>query len=208
PVDGLAHDGDGALVDLRGIPALDRAVVRFARLIACTAPPAVADEEVRGRMQRVRLVAQVEMGAARTADAILQDVCRHELGLADFTMHRAYRLRAEVALIDELESGIELAGEVFGTAAVIGQRCDSRQRVLLAEIGAEAGFHAPDGDQRAGRNAITLLDRREESGVLLLLGAAALDDGVRAALLHEVFKGELEALLIAVGIDGGLRIFG
>src|SRR5690606_23431264 len=112
-VDGLAHDGDGALVDLCGIPALDRAIVRFARLIACAALPAVADEEVRGRMERVRLVAQVEMGAARTADTVFQDVCRHELGLADFAMHRAYGLRAEVALIDELESGIELAGEVI-----------------------------------------------------------------------------------------------
>src|SRR5690606_28713517 len=103
---------------------------------------------------------------------------------------------------------IELVGEIFAAAAIIGERRDSRQSVLLAEIGAEAGFHTPDHEQRTGWNAITLFDRGKESCVLLLLCPATLDDGIGAALLHELFKGELEALLVAVSIDGCLRVLG
>ena len=47
-VDGFTHHGDSALVNLCGIPALNRAIVRFARLVASTAPPAMTDEKVRG----------------------------------------------------------------------------------------------------------------------------------------------------------------
>ncbi|MDT4836330.1 hypothetical protein FQZ97_700210 [compost metagenome] len=123
-------------------------------------------------------------------------------------MHGADSIWIEILIVDQLERCIKLLGEIVAAAAIIGERCNCRKRVLLAEIGTKAGFHAPDSEQRTGWNAITLFDCSKERRILLLHRTSALDDRVCAALLHELLEGKLEALLIAVSIDRGLRIFG
>ena len=60
--------------------------------------------------------------------------------------------------------------------------------MLLAHEATEAGLHAPDGDQRAGRDAETLLDAGEQRGVLLFHLLAAGNDRLATALLHELVK--------------------
>src|SRR5690606_7241555 len=74
--------------------------------------------------------------------------------------------------------------------------------MLVAEEAAETGFHAPDGEERACRHAITPLDRSEKLGILLLHGLATGNDRGAATLLHELIERQLEALLAAVGANG------
>ncbi len=147
------------------------------------------------------------MTAAIAVHAVFQNVNRQELCLADFAMHGADSIWIEILIVDQLERCIKLLGEIVAAAAIIGERCNSRKRVLLAEIGTEASFHTPDCKQRAGRNAIALFDCSKERCILLLHRTSALDDRVCATLLHELLEGKLEALLIAISIDRGLRIF-
>ena len=47
-VDLLAHDGNGLLIDGRGVPALDGAIVGLSALIALAALPTVTHEELGG----------------------------------------------------------------------------------------------------------------------------------------------------------------
>ena len=121
-------------------------------------------QEVGGRGKGVRLGADhVDMAVAVAIDAEFQHVGRQELRLADFAMGSTARIGAQVAALDEVQCRIELIGEIVGAAAVKRQRRDGRKRVFLAHEAAETGFHAPDRDDRAGRDAVAALDRIEES---------------------------------------------
>ena len=108
----------------------------------------------------------------------------------------------EHAAIDQLQRRIELVGEIFRAAAVIGERCDRREHVLVAALAAEAGLHAPDRDQRPRRHAVALLDRGEQRGLRLLQRTPARDDRGGAALGEELVERQLEAALAAIGGDG------
>ena len=146
------------------------------------------------------------MAVAVAIDAVFQHIGRQELRLADFAVRCAARVRAQVAALDEGQRRVELVGEIVGTAAVEGQRRYSRQRVFLAHEAAETGFHAPDRDDRAGRNAVTVFNGIEESGVLRLHLLAARNNRLTATLLHELAQRQLEALLPTVGADGRLVV--
>src|SRR5436305_4296467 len=100
---------DRLLVDRRGVPGLDRHEVRLAGLIAGTRLPAMAFEEIRRGVQRIRR--DVEIAAA-----IGEDVLWQELGLADLAVHRATLGRGNDTAIDQLERRIELVGEVLRSA--------------------------------------------------------------------------------------------
>ena len=99
----------------------------------------------------------------------------------------------EHAAIDQLQRRIELLGEIFRAAAVVGKRRDRGQHVLVAALAAEAGLHAPDREQRPWRHAVALLDRREQRALRLLQRAAARDDGRGAALGEELIEREAES---------------
>src|SRR5690349_9536969 len=100
-------------------------------------------------------------------------------------MHGAARLRRDRAAVDELQRRVELLGEVFRTAAIIGEGGDGGDGVLVAGDRAEGRLHAPNGDERPGGHAVALLDGGEEPSVLRLLAPALGNDGRGAALLHE-----------------------
>src|SRR5262245_40764289 len=208
PVDALANDGDGLLIDAGRVPALDRGKVRLARLVARAPDPAMAFEEIGGRGQRVGLGVEVDDAVAVAIDGVKQHALRQELGLADLAMHGATCRAAEDAAIDELERRIKLVGEVFGPAAVIGEGGDRGNRRLVAHEAAEAGLHSPDGDEGAGRNAKPLLDRGEQARIGRSHALAPGGDGRAASLRHELIEAQLEAFLAAVGPDGSDRIFG
>ena len=71
----------------------------------------------------------------------------------------------------KLQCSIELIAEILRAAAVIGKGRDCRKRVLIAHKAAEAGFHAPDGDQRARRNAVALSMLVKKRRILCFLRA-------------------------------------
>src|SRR4051812_3163841 len=164
-VDLLAHQRDGFLIHACGIPGLDGGKVRLAGLVARAGAPAMGFQEVRGRGQRVGRVFEI-------AGAVSQNGFWHELRLADFAMHRAALVRRERAAIDQLQRRVKMLGEIFRAPAVIGERRDRRQHVLVAALAAEPGLHPPDREQRSWRHAIALLDRSEQRALRRLERAA------------------------------------
>ncbi len=206
PVDLLADDGDRLLIDAGGVPALNGGEVGLARLIAGAPDPAMTFQEIRGRGERIGLAVEIDAASAVAIGAIEQDVLGQKLRLPHLAMHGAARVGAENAAIDQRERRIKLIGEIFGPAAVISERGDRRQRVLIAGDGAKSGFHPPDGDQRPGRHAVALLDRGEQRGIRRLHLPAPGDNGGGATLGHELIERQFEALLAAVGPDGAGRI--
>src|SRR6202790_4321225 len=76
-VDLTAHERDGALIDLRGIPRLDCREVGLSRLVSRARAPAVRLQKIRGRVQRIGRDLEI-------AGAIGQNVFRQKLCLADF----------------------------------------------------------------------------------------------------------------------------
>ena len=105
------------------------------------------------------------MSVAIAVDAIAYHVDREELGLADLAMGGTLGGRAEVSPLHEGQGRVQLLGKVCGATAVVSEGGDGRQRVLVAQEAAEAGFHAPDGEKRAGRHPVAALDRSEELGI-------------------------------------------
>src|SRR6266436_7251832 len=83
-VDLTAHERDGALIDLSGIPGLDGCEVGLPRLVSCPRAPAVRLQKTRRRVQRVGRDVEI-------AGAVGQDVFRQKLRLADFAVHGAAR---------------------------------------------------------------------------------------------------------------------
>src|SRR5260370_39191322 len=78
-VDLTAHERDGALIDLRGIPRLDGCEVGLSRLVSCPSAPAVRPQKICGRVQRIGRDVEV-------AGAIGQAVLRQKLRLTAFAM--------------------------------------------------------------------------------------------------------------------------
>src|SRR6476661_5475865 len=136
-IDLTAHDRNRLLVDLCGVPGLDGSEVGFARLIAGAGAPAVRFQEVRGRRKRAG-------SALEIADAIFQHRLRQKLRLTDLAMHRATLTCRYRAALDELQRGIKLIGEIFRPPAVIGERCDRGEHVLVAPLAAEPAFRSEE----------------------------------------------------------------
>src|SRR5215207_2739969 len=114
-VDLLADDGDRALVDGGGIPGLDGAEIRLARLVSAAGAPAMALEEIRRRHQRRARIVEAAAGA------VVQNALRQELRVADLAVHRAARARRQDAAIDQRQRRVELVGEIGAAPAVIGE---------------------------------------------------------------------------------------
>src|SRR5258707_14773155 len=99
-IDLAAHQRDGVLIDLSGVPCLDGCEIRFAGLVARAGLPAVCSKKIRRRAKRVG-------GDVEIAGAVSQDVLRQKLRLADFAVHGAARACRQRAAIDQLQGGIE-----------------------------------------------------------------------------------------------------
>ena len=181
------------------IPGLDRREIRLAWLIAGASLPAMGFQEIGGRGQCARR-------AFKIADAIFQHRLGQKLRLADLAMHRAALTSAQRATVDQFQRSIKLVCEIIRPPAIVSERCDGGEHVLIAALAAEGALHAPDRNQWPRRHAIALLDRSEQRGVPLLHAAAARHDRSRAALDHELIERELETMQAAIGVDSRLRV--
>src|ERR1700687_3987329 len=194
-VDLTAYQRDGALIDLRGIPGLDGCEVGLSRLVSRACAPAVRPQEVRGRVQRIGRVVEI-------AGAIGQNVLRQKLRLADFAVHGAVRRRREGTAIDQLQRRIKLLGEVLRAAAIVGERRDRREHVLISALASKTRLHPPDGDERARRHAVALLNGSKQRSLRLLQCASTRDDRRGAALGEKLVERQAKTSLAAVGGDG------
>ena len=157
-------------------------------------------QEVGGRIKHVGLgVDQVAAAVAVAVDGEAQVVLGEELRLADFAGPGAAQLLGlHVAAVDDGQRREQLFGEEGRAAAVIGQRRQRVEDVHRAGIGAEAGLHAPDGDDDLLLDAVALLDVVEQRGVLLDDLLALGHEGRRRAALHEGVQRDVHRVLVAV----------
>src|SRR5436305_2130578 len=198
-VDLTAHECDGALIDRGGIPGLDGCEVGFSRLVPSAGAPAVRLEEIRRRTKRVGSIFEI-------AGAVLQDGLGQKLGLADFAVHRAARARREHAAIDQFQRGVELVRKILRPPAIVGERCNRREHVLISALSAKSRLHSPDRDQRPRWHAIALLDRCEQRALRLPQRASASDDGRSTPLGEKLFERQSKTSLAAIGSDGSARV--
>ena len=157
----MANKRDGALIDRSSIPLLNSSKIGFAGLVSCASAPAMGLQEIRCRVQRVGRDVEI-------AGAVSHDVLGQKLRLANFAVHGASRACRQDAAIDQLQSGIELLGEILRPSAVVRESGDGGQHVLTAALTSEACLHSPDGDQWPRRDAVALLDRRKQRRLGLL----------------------------------------
>jgi hypothetical protein len=79
-------------------------------------------EEICCRGQRVGRDVEI-------SGAVIQDVLRQELRLADFTMHRAPRACREHAAINQHQRCVKLVDKTSRPTTIVGESSDGRGRV-------------------------------------------------------------------------------
>ena len=123
------------------------------RLVAL---PAEGDQEVGGGGERVRnAVDEVAPAVAIEVDRILEIIRSGELHAAEFAGPVTdHVLDALVAALDDAERIEQLLAEEIGPPAVIGESRQRAQNVVVAEIGAEVAFKAPEGGEHRRRDAV------------------------------------------------------
>src|SRR5205823_8024344 len=102
--------------------------------------------------------------------------------------------------------GVELVRKILRPPAIVGERCNRREHVLISALSAKSRLHSPDRDQRPRWHAIALLDRCEQSALRLLQCASARDDGRSTALDEKLFERQTKTSLAAIGGDGCARV--
>ena len=168
--------------------------------------PAEMHEIFAGRADDVRhALDEVALAVAVVVDGMRHVFGGHDLGLAELARPGAdHLLGAQIAALDQAQRVEQVAAEHVGAAAVIGERGQRLDRLVLALAGAEIALQAPEGRDDGGRNAELLVFAREQCLVLLDLGGAA-GAGVRRQHLVGNFKeGLREEALSAVDIDDAL----
>jgi hypothetical protein len=117
-------------------------------------------------------------------------------------MHGAARGRRQRAAIDQLQRRVKVLGKIGRPPAVVSQRRDRREHVLIAALAAKARLHSPDGDERARRHAVALLNGSKQRCLRLLQRTSARDDGRSTALGEKLIEREVKTSLAAIGGDG------
>src|SRR3954451_15308396 len=97
-----------------------------------------------------------------------------------------------------------MAAEHFRAAAIVGQRGERLDRLVLALSGAEITFQAPKCRDHGGGEAEILVLTREDRLVLLHLGSAGLKTIGGHHLAGEFQEGLREETLAAIDIDDAL----
>ncbi|GAB1459348.1 hypothetical protein MASR2M50_11220 [Thauera sp.] len=127
------------------------------------AAPAGALEEVGGRGERVgHAVDEVAAAIAVEVHRQAHEGRGHELGVAEGARPRAGEaLGGDVALLQDLQRGEELAAEEGLPAPEAGQRGQRGEQRPAAEVAPVVALHAPHRDHRLGIDAVTTLDLGE-----------------------------------------------
>ena len=93
-------------------------------------------------------------------------------------------------------------------AAVMGQRHQRVERVVVALEGAVIGLERPEGQENTARHTETALDLVEDGAPLLGVAAAVVDPVLRDQAAGELGEGHGEDTLPPVGVDRPLGIAG
>ena len=171
---------------------------RFAAL------PAEARQEVRGGGERVRhALDQIAAAVAVIVDGAAIIVGGGELHRAQFAgpVAAVHFGDGEIAAPQDAQGVDKLLAEIFGAAAVIGERRDGAEDVVLAGIGAEVAFEAPERDENRRRNAVLLLDLGENRRMTLHHDLRVLHAMTGDHTVGELQEALLKHLLIAVALD-------
>ncbi len=99
-----------------------------------------------------------------------------------------------------------MAAEHLGAPAIIGERHQRTDRVILAHVGAEIAFEPPEGGGHRGRNAVLLLGTIEDRLVFMDFGCALLQPVGRQHLAREFEEALGEDALAAVDVDDALVV--
>src|SRR5262249_21118436 len=167
--------------------------------------PAEADQKVGRRGKRIgNALDQVAAAVAVEVDGVLEVIGGGKLHAAEFAGPVANHVfHALVAALDDAQRIEQLLPEEIRPPAIIGERCDRAQNVVLAEVRPEIAFQTPESCQHRGGHAVLLLDLREERPVLLHL---VLPGGNAAATDHAIGKLQerlVEDRLAMVAPDNG-----
>ena len=185
---------------------LPRQVLRHVHLLqpGLAALPAEADEEIRGRSERVgHALDQVAAAVAVEVDRVFEIVRGGELHAAELAgpVRRPCRRHAWSPRCDDAQRVHQLRAEVVAAPAVIGERRQRRQDLEFAEIAAEVALQAPEGGDDRRRHAVFLLDLAEQRGVLLHLLLAVRDAIAADHAVGELQEGLVEHRLAMVAPD-------
>src|SRR6202030_2680805 len=105
---------------------------------------------------------------AVVVDGVLEIYRRHHLRLAELTGPRSdHVFGPQIAALDQPQRVEELGAKAVGAPAIVSQRSERAQRLLLAHVGAEIAFQRPERDDDRRRHAVLLVDPREYLGVSL-----------------------------------------
>src|SRR5690606_36843314 len=126
----------------------------------------------------------------------------HELCLADGARPGARYCRlVDVAALEDLEGGEELALEERLASALPGQRGERLHNRTHAAEPAEVRFHAPDGHDEPWLHVIARGDTREHRPVRRKAGGGGPDERPREAALHVLLEREDGSRLGPVAFD-------
>ena len=197
---------------------LPRQILRHAHFLqpGLAAFPAEADQEVGAGGHGVgNAVDQIAAAVAVEVHRVLEIVGGGELQAAELAGPVAdHAVDGLVAALDDAQRVEQLLAEEIRTPAVIGERRQRAEDLVVAEIGAEVALQAPEGDEHRRRHAVFLFDLGEQLGVLLDLGEAVGDAAAAHHAVGELQEGLIEHRLAVVAahdrrIEGhGRRGFG
>ena len=168
--------------------------------------PAEMDEIFSGRADHVRhALDQVALAVAVVVDGVRHVFRRHHLGLAELARPGAdHFLGAQVAALDQAQRVEQMAAEHLRAAAVVGERRQRLDRLVLALAAAEIALESPERGDHRRRHAEFLFLAREQRLVLLDLGGAVREPSAGQHLVGDLQEVLGEEALPAVDIDDAL----
>jgi hypothetical protein len=149
------------------------------------------------------------MPVAVAVDAVVDDVFGKHLHHADFPGPGALRVhRVEIAMLEQGQRGEDLRPEDMRTAAVMGQRHQRVERVVIALERAEIRLESPEGQEDAARHAEAALDLVEDGAPAFCVAAPVVDPVLGNQAAGELGEGHGEDALPPIRIDGALGVAG
>ena len=110
----------------------------------------------------------------------------------------------ENAHLVEFERAEDLGAEEFRAAAIVGQRHEAIEGVVVALERAVVGLERPEGQKDATGDAETAFNFVEGGGLSVSVAAACVHATLRDQATGEIGERDLKNALAAVGIEGAL----
>ena len=194
---------------------LDRKVGFFPRQVARHAHfveprlaplPAEMDEVFSGRADHVGHASdEIAPAVAVVIDSMHHVFRRHHLRLAEFTRPRSdHFVRTQIAALDQPQCVEQMPAKHVRTPAVVGQRRQRFDRLILALPGAEIALQAPKSRDDRGRHAELILFASKQRLVFFDLRGAVGQTAVAQHLVGHLDKILREESLTSIDVDDAL----